>query len=147
MSCEDQSLSHRRSKEVLAHCILQSSSLSNRQSAETVLPMYLKECTFARAVPLIYNGFLTPEFWSARNPVFVQFVVRQNDEATSGENCGHRKTPEPLCISFIIHTHACTHTNHVQTQVRAQFVAHAHTKMQHRVQNIVQSSCGSMPEV
>ena len=53
---------------------------------------------------MIYNGFLTAEFWSARNPVFVQFVVRQNEEAASGENCGYRKTPESICIHFIIHT-------------------------------------------
>ena len=50
MSCEDQSLSHRRPKEVVAHWILQSSSLSSRQSSVTVLPRYLKERTFARWV-------------------------------------------------------------------------------------------------
>ena len=51
MSCEDQSLSHSRSKEVVAIWILQSSSLSIRQSSVTVLPRYLKECTFARCGP------------------------------------------------------------------------------------------------
>ena len=66
MSCEDQSLFHRRPKEVVAHWILQSSSLSSRQSYVTVLPRYMKVCTFARWVPLTDNGFLTTEFWSAR---------------------------------------------------------------------------------
>ena len=81
MSCEDQSLSHRRTKEVVAHWILQSSSLSSRQSYVTVLPRYLKECTLARWVPLTDNGFLTTEFWSASTSVFLQFIVRPNEDA------------------------------------------------------------------
>ena len=78
MSCEDQSLSHRRPKEVVAHRILQSRSLSSRQSSVMVLPMYLKECTLARWVPLTDNGFLTAEFWSVMTSVFLQFIVRSN---------------------------------------------------------------------
>ena len=85
MSCEDQSLSHRRPKEVVAHWILQSSSLSSRQSSVTVLPKYLKVCTFARWVPLTDNGFLTTEFWSARTSVFLQFIVRPNEDAASAK--------------------------------------------------------------
>ena len=67
VSYEDQSLSHSRPKEVVAHWILQSSYFSIRQSSVTVLPRYLKECTFARCVPLTDNGFLTAEFWSDIN--------------------------------------------------------------------------------
>ena len=85
MSCEDQSLSHSRPKEVVAHWILQSSSLSIRQSSVTVLPRYLKECTFARCVPLTDNGFLTAEFWSAMTSVFLQFIVRPNEDAASAK--------------------------------------------------------------
>ena len=85
MSCEDQSLSHSRPKEVVAHWILQSSYLSIRQSSVTVLPMYLKECTFARCVPLTDNGFLTAEFWSAMTSVFLQFIVRPNEDAASAK--------------------------------------------------------------
>ena len=81
MSCEDQSQSHSRPKDVVAHWILQSSSLSIRQSFVTVLPRYLKECTFARFVPLTDNGFLTAEFWSAMTSVFLQFIVRPNEDA------------------------------------------------------------------
>ena len=83
MSCEDQSLSHIRPKEVVAHWILQSSSLSSRQTSVTVLPRYLKECrpTFARWVPLTDNGFFNGEFWSARTSVFLQFTVRPNEDA------------------------------------------------------------------
>ena len=69
MSCEDQSLSHSRPKAVVAHWILQSSYLSIRQPSVTVLPRYLKECTFARCVPLTDNVFLTAEFWSAMTSV------------------------------------------------------------------------------
>ena len=85
MSCEDQSLSHRRPKEVVAHWILQSSSLSSRQSSVTVLPRYLKECTLARWIPLTDNGFLTTEFWSASTSVFLQFIVRLNEDAASAK--------------------------------------------------------------
>ena len=85
MSCEEQSLSHRRPKEVIAHWILQSSSLSSRQSSVTVLPMYLKERTFARWVPLTDNGFLTAEFWSSRTSVFLQFTMRPDEDAASAK--------------------------------------------------------------
>ena len=72
-------------KEVVVHWILQSSSLSNRKSSVTVLPSYLKEYAFARWVPLTDNGFLTTEFWSARTSVFLQFIVRPNEDAESAK--------------------------------------------------------------
>ena len=31
------------------------------------------------------NGFLTPEFWSARTSVFLQFIVRPNEDAASAK--------------------------------------------------------------
>ena len=80
MACEDQSLSQRRPKKVVAHWLLQSRSLSSRQSSVMVLPMYLKECTLARWVPLTDNGFLTAELWSAMTSVFLQFIVRPNED-------------------------------------------------------------------
>ena len=85
MSCEDQSLSHSRPKEVVTHWILQASSLSIRQSSVTVLPRYLKECTFARWVPLTDIGFLTAEFWSTMTSVYLQFIVRPNEDAASAK--------------------------------------------------------------
>ena len=51
----------------------------------TVLPRYLKVCTFARWVPLTDNGFLIAEFWSARTSVFLQFIVRPNEDAASAK--------------------------------------------------------------
>ena len=83
ISCEDQSLSRRCPKEVVAHWILQSSSLSSRQLSVTVLPRYLKESTIARWVPLTDNGFLTAEFWSARTSVLLLFIVRPNEDEAS----------------------------------------------------------------
>ena len=45
-----------------------------------VLPRYLKECTFARWLPLTDNGFLTAEFWSAMTSDVLQFIVRPNED-------------------------------------------------------------------
>ena len=48
-----------------------------------VLPMCLKECTFASCVLFNNNVFLTVVFRNARTFVFLQFIVRPNEETAS----------------------------------------------------------------
>ena len=110
MSCEDHSLSHGRPKEVVAHWTLQSSSLSSRQSSVTVLPMYLKECTFARWVPLTDNGFLTNEFWSARTSVFLQFIARPKQIKMQHLQSYQWYLVMPLQSRLLAHNHRRTET-------------------------------------